>query len=172
MLAHFYVKDNDKPGNVELMQYLNAEKHRLWQSGVKFKFEFVERDEPYIKQGITKLPCLSINDKKYLGMEGIRRCLDYIKSGKKHQEEEDPYKNLMENEMTFDKAINEKDEEPEDDIKKKFDMETRRRQQTIDKPTQKKEPIQNKKPKKSKSQSSPMEKDDDLMASKLGIDDE
>lgn len=123
MIVKILAKDNDKPGNIELVEYLKVNLIKLLSKKFEFKFQIVEdkdRDE-LVKNNITGLPAAIIGKKVVVGSEEIIRVLSgYNTHVKKSLDPDESMREYYESEMTLEKAMADANEAEDGDEKTKI----------------------------------------------------
>jgi hypothetical protein len=129
-------RDNDKPGNRELIEFLKPNFETFLRAGLRFTFKIVEdADIPkLVQQGLDKLPLAMIDKKHYMSSVEIKSVLlRYIATTKNKREKSVPEEEIREfykSEMTFEAAERDADHEEKTDLMSKYQQEVQRRQET------------------------------------------
>jgi hypothetical protein len=137
-LVTILARDNDKPGNQELISFLEPNWEALLRSGLTFDLKIVEdKDVPdLIKKGIDKMPVAIMNDKQYASSIDIKMFLmKYLqKPGtaqrRRTRDPEEEYREFYKSEMSFEAAEREQEMENDDgkkDLISKYQDEIERR---------------------------------------------
>jgi hypothetical protein len=76
------LKDNDKPGNRDVIQYLGENIDKFNQVGIKVIFKIVAEDEipSLVSRGVTKLPVLAVGKKLYEKSSEIKNTMNEMYS--------------------------------------------------------------------------------------------
>jgi hypothetical protein len=72
------LKDNDKPGNRDVIQYLSENIDKFNKVGIKVLFKIVAEDEipSLVNRGVTKLPVLAVGKKLYEKSSEIKNTMN------------------------------------------------------------------------------------------------
>lgn len=145
VLVVIFARDNDKPGNQELINFLQPNFAALLQSGLTFDIKIIcDKDIPdLLKRGIDKLPAAEIQGKKFLSSVEIKSILmrylgaRTVQQRKQTRDPEDEVRDFYRDEMTLDAVQREAEEAEEKESKKdlmsKYQDEVQRRAQEDDK---------------------------------------
>lgn len=136
MQIQVLAKDNDKPGNKELIEFLSKNlKTLVLRHNYRFKFRIIEDSEisDLIKMGIEKLPAIIVGKQTYLGsIEAIKFFTEpktttnlastgSRKKTNKVTDAEAAYSEWVASEMTMAAAEQDKDYDGSKDMKKVLD---------------------------------------------------
>lgn len=139
-------RDNDKPGNVELVEYLSANLEKLVREGCRFNFKIIEESslKTLVDNGITKLPAAMVNKNKFLGTSEIKTFLNSMVDGFKpipdaqkpipKEKEIEDIKDYFKEEMSMEAVEKEKEFENGDGKKslmEKYQQEVQRRSSSV-----------------------------------------
>lgn len=124
VLVTILARDNDKPGNRELINFLKPNFTRLLNSGLTFDFKMVETaDIPdLIKRGMDKLPVATIQGRNYASSVEIKSILMRYMAARTAQravkrDPEDDVRDFYASEMTSDAIQREKYEDGKSESK-------------------------------------------------------
>lgn len=73
-----YARDNDQPGNRDLVQFLETNLDVLVARGCRFTFQVLDSESDVkllVDKGATKLPVMSVNNRLYCGSTSIKQYL-------------------------------------------------------------------------------------------------
>lgn len=141
MLVTIFAKDNDKPGNRELIEFLKMHFTQLLENKLTFEIKLIESSDipDMIKRGLDKLPAATIQGKNFTSSVEIKSILmKYLSAknarkivSKDHKDPEDDVRDFYKNEMSFDAVEREKEQEEFQENKKdlmgKYQQELQRR---------------------------------------------
>ena len=139
MIVTILARDNDKPGNRELISFLEPNWDALLGSGLKFDLKIVEDSDipDLIKRGLDKLPVALAGNKTYASSVDIKTFLMRFlqnttrQSAQRSRDPEEELQEFYRDEMSFELAKKEKENADREngggDIKAQYQEEIERR---------------------------------------------